>query len=205
MRRRDFITLVGGAAATWPLTALAQQAARIPRIGYLSPGSASGGFQGRDEAFRQALRDLGYVESSTIAIQYRFAEGRFDRLPELAAELVRLNVDVIVAVVTQASLAAKDATNSIPIVMVAVSDPVSSGLVASLRHPGENVTGTSGMTGEVVGKSLVVAGSRARNFSRRSPLESGQYRLPDPAAARSAGRSRGAGGATEDVWNARPR
>ena len=107
----------------WPLTARAQQAARIPRIGYLSPGSASGGFQGRDEAFRQALRDLGYVESSTIAIQYRFAEGRFDRLPELAAELVRLNVDVIVAVVTQASLAAKDATNSIPIVMVADSIP----------------------------------------------------------------------------------
>ena len=126
-KEREFITLLGGAAVAWPVTARAQQAARIPRIGYLSPGSASGGFQGRDEAFRQALRDLGYVESSTIAIQYRFAEGRFDRLPELAAELVRLNVDIIVAVVTQASLAAKDATNSIPIVMVAVSDPVSSG------------------------------------------------------------------------------
>jgi putative ABC transport system substrate-binding protein len=136
----------------------------------LSPGSASGGFQGRDEAFRQALRDLGYVESSTIAIQYRFAEGRFDRLPELSAELVRLNVNVIVAVVTQASLAAKDATNSIPIVMVAVSDPVSSGLVASLRHPGANVTGTSGMTGEVVGKSLELLREAVPGISRVAVL-----------------------------------
>ena len=170
MRRREFIGLLGGAAATWPLTARAQQAGRIPRIGYLSPGSASGGFQSRDEAFRQALRDLGYVESSTIAIQYRFAEGRFDRLTDLAAELVRLNVDVIVAVVTQASLAAKDATNSIPIVMVAVSDPVSSGLVASLRHPGANVTGTSGMTGEVVGKSFELLREAVPGISRVAVL-----------------------------------
>jgi ABC-type uncharacterized transport system substrate-binding protein len=170
MKRREFITLLGGAAAAWPLAARAQQAGRIPRIGYLSPGSASGGFQERDEAFRQALRDLGYVESSTIAIQYRFAEGRFARLPELAAELVRLNVDVIVAVVTQASLAAKDATSSIPIVMVAVSDPVSSGLVASLRHPGANVTGTSGMTGEVVGKSLELLREAVPGISRVAVL-----------------------------------
>jgi putative tryptophan/tyrosine transport system substrate-binding protein len=154
VNRRDFITLLGGAAATWPLAARAQETARIPRIGYLSPGSASGGFQARDDAFRQALHDLGYVDGRTIAIEYRFAEGRFDRLAELAAELVRLKVDVIVAVVTQASLAAKDATSSIPIVMVAVFDPVGSGLVTSLRHPGANVTGTSGMTGQVVGKSL---------------------------------------------------
>ena len=170
MKRREFITMLGGAAAAWPLTARGQQAATIPRIGYLSPGSASGGFQDRDEAFRQALRDLGYVENSTIAIQYRFAEGRFARLPELAAELVRLNVDVIVAVVTQASLAAKDATNSIPIVMVAVSDPVSSGLVASLRHPGANVTGTSGMTGEVVGKSLELLREAVPGISRVAVL-----------------------------------
>ena len=170
MKRREFITMLGGAAAAWPLTARGQQAATIPRIGYLSPGSASGGFQDRDEAFRQALRDLGYVENSTIAIQYRFAEGRFARLPELAAELVRLNVDVIVAVVTQASLAAKNATNSIPIVMVAVSDPVSSGLVASLRHPGANVTGTSGMTGEVVGKSLELLREAVPGISRVAVL-----------------------------------
>src|SRR5215211_5288962 len=120
---------LGGAAMSWQLEARAQQATIVPRIGYLSPGAASGGFQARDEAFRQALRELGYIEGNTIAIEYRFAEGRFDRLPGLAAELVQLKVDVIVAVVTQASLAAKDATDSIPIVMVAVSDPVGSGLV----------------------------------------------------------------------------
>ena len=117
----------------------AQQAARIPRIGcYLSPGSTSGGFQARDEAFRQALRDLGYVESSTIAIQYRFAEGRFDRLPKLAAELVRLNVDVIVAVVTQASLAAKDATNSIPALGLSIASNDPSNVVARAECCGFN-------------------------------------------------------------------
>jgi putative tryptophan/tyrosine transport system substrate-binding protein len=170
VNRRDFITLLGGAAATWPLAARAQETARIPRIGYLSPGSASGGFQARDDAFRQALHDLGYIEGRTIAIEYRFAEGRFDRLAELAAELVRLKLDVIVAVVTQASLAAKDATSSIPIVMVAVSDPVGSGLVTSLRHPGANVTGTSGMTGQVVGKSLRLLRQVAPGISRVAVL-----------------------------------
>jgi ABC-type uncharacterized transport system substrate-binding protein len=169
MKRREFIMLIGGAAA-WPLAARAQEAARIPRIGYLSPGSASAGFQARDDAFRQALRDLGYVEGRTIAIEYRFAEGRFDRLAELAGELVRLKVDVIVAVVTQASLAAKDATSSVPIVMVAVSDPVGSGLVTSLRHPGANVTGTSGMTGEVLGKSLQLLREAAPEISRVAVL-----------------------------------
>ena len=121
----------------WPLAARGQQAGEDSEDWLLVARLCLWRIlAGRDEAFRQALRDLGYVQSSTIAIQYRFAEGRFDRLPELEAEPVRLNVDVIVAVVTQASLAAKDATNSIPIVMVAVSDPVSQGLVASLRHPG---------------------------------------------------------------------
>jgi ABC-type uncharacterized transport system substrate-binding protein len=169
VKRREFMTLLGGATAAWPLGARAQEAARIPRIGYLSPGSASAGFQARDDAFRQALHDLGYVEG-TIAVEYRFAEGRFDRLAELAAELVRLKVDVIVAVVTQASLAAKDATSSIPIVMVAVSDPVGSGLVTNLRHPGANVTGTSGMTGEVVGKSLQLLREAAPGISRVAVL-----------------------------------
>jgi putative tryptophan/tyrosine transport system substrate-binding protein len=165
LRRREFITLLGGAAA-WPLAARGQQPAKVPRIGYLSPGSASAGLLSRDEAFRQGLRDLGYVEGRNIVIEDRFAEAKFDRLAGLAAELVRLEVDVIVAVVTQASLAAKDATKTIPIVMAGVSDPLGSGLVASLARPGANITGTSSMTAEVVGKSLELLKEAISKLSR---------------------------------------
>jgi putative tryptophan/tyrosine transport system substrate-binding protein len=150
MRRRDFFTVFAGGVATWPLVARAQQSEKVPRIGYLSPGPR----QPRDEAFRQRLQELGYVEGKNIIIEYRFAEGKFERLPALAQELVRLEVDVIVSVVTQASLAARHATKTIPIVIVAVSDPLGSGLVTSLARPGANVTGTSAMSSEVVGKSL---------------------------------------------------
>jgi ABC-type uncharacterized transport system substrate-binding protein len=122
--------------------------------------------QPRDEAFRQRLHELGYVEGKNIVIEYRFAEGKFDRLPALAEELVRLEVDVIVSVVTQASLAAKHATKTIPIVIVAVSDPLGSGLVASLARPGANVTGTSAMSSEVVGKSLELLKEAAPTASR---------------------------------------
>jgi ABC-type uncharacterized transport system substrate-binding protein len=151
MRRRDFIALLGGATA-WPVAAIAQQPEKIPKIGYLSPRSAT--LRERDESFRQGLRELGYVEGKNIIIEYRFAEGKFDRLPELAAELVNLKVDVVVSEVTQASLAAKGATTTIPIVIQSVSDPVGIGLVASLARPGGNVTGTSAMSSEVIGKAL---------------------------------------------------
>jgi len=151
--RREFITLLGGAAA-WPIAARAQQGAKVPRIGYLSPGSASPGPLAYHDEFQRGLRELGYVEGRNIVVEYRFADGKFDRLDQLAAELVRLNVDVIVSVVTQASLAAKNATSTIPIVIVSVADPVGAGLVASLARPGGNVTGTSAMTSEVIGKSL---------------------------------------------------
>jgi putative ABC transport system substrate-binding protein len=134
MRRREFIARLGGAAA-WPLAARAQQAGKVARIGYLSPGSASG----RTDAFRQGLREVGYVEKKNILIEYRFAEGNFDRLADLAAQLVQLKVDVIVAEATQASLAAKDATRTIPIIMLIVADPVGSGLVGSLARPGANL------------------------------------------------------------------
>jgi putative tryptophan/tyrosine transport system substrate-binding protein len=122
MRRRDFITLLGGAAASWPLAARAQQPSRVrvPKIGYLSPVSASSGFLAY-EMFRQGLRELGYVDATNIVIEYRFADGQFDRLPALAAELVQLKVDVIVTAVTQASLAARDATKTIPIVIAGAS------------------------------------------------------------------------------------
>ncbi len=151
MKRRDFIALFGWAAATWPLPLRAQQARKVPRIGFLSPNAR---LSARDREFVQALHELGYVDGKTVRIEYRFAEGKFMRLPALASELVRLNVDVIVTGVTQASLAAKAATKTIPVVMLAVSDPVASELVASLARPGNNITGTSAQLAEVQGKSL---------------------------------------------------
>jgi len=148
----------------WPTLALtvlvpalragAQQPAKMARIGYLSAATPTPEALHHLEAFRQGLRELGYVEGKSIAVEYRWAHGRFDRLPDLAAELVRVKVDVIVATVTAASLAARDATRTIPVVMVAVSDPVGSGLVDSLARPGGNITGTSAMTAELVGKQL---------------------------------------------------
>ena len=143
--RRKFLAVLGGASA-WPLAARGQAVGKVPRIGYLSPGSASPGPLAYHDEFQRGLRKLGYVEGRNIVIEYRFADGKFDRLGALAAELVQLDVDVIVSVVTQASLAAKNATRTIPIVFVSVGDPVGAGLVASLARPGANVTGNSGMT-----------------------------------------------------------
>jgi len=154
MRRRDLLGVLGSAVLAWPPAARGQQVGKVPRIGYLSPGSGSPGPVAYYDEFQRGLRELGYVKGRNIVIEYRFADGKFDRLAALAAELVQLNVDVIVSVVTQASVAAKNATRTIPIVIVSVGDPVGAGLVASLARPGANVTGTSGMTTEVVGKSL---------------------------------------------------
>jgi putative ABC transport system substrate-binding protein len=167
MRRRDFLGVLGGAAAASPFTAHAQQPKKIPRIGYLSPSAE---MMARDKAFLQGLQELGYVEGKTIVIEYRFAHGKFERLPELAAQLVHLDVDVIVAVVTQASIAARAATKKIPIVMLGVSDPVGSGLVTSLARPDANVTGTSSMTGEVAGKSLELLKEVVPKLSRVAVL-----------------------------------
>jgi putative ABC transport system substrate-binding protein len=125
---------------------------RIPRIGALSPLDPSVTWFA--DGLREGFRQLGYVEGKTIALDFRWAYGRFEHLPDLAAELVRLDVDVIVAGVTQASLAAQAATRTIPIVMVAVGDPIAVGLVASLAHPGGNITGTSTVAADIVGKQL---------------------------------------------------
>src|SRR5215475_14057014 len=138
--RRKFLAALGGASA-WPLAARGQAVGKVPRIGYLSPGSASPGPLAYHDEFQRGLRELGYVEGRNIVIEYRFADGKFDRLSALAAELAQLDVDVIVSVVMQASLAAKNATRTIPIVFVSVGDPVGAGLVASLARPGANVTG----------------------------------------------------------------
>jgi ABC-type uncharacterized transport system substrate-binding protein len=143
MRRREFITLLGGATAAWPLAARAQQAGRVPTIGFL--GSATPATQGQwVTAFVQRLRELGWVEGHNLAIDYRWAEGRSERFADIAAEIVRLKVDVIVAATTPAALAAKQATSVIPIVFAGVSDPVGTGLVASLARPGANVSDTGG-------------------------------------------------------------
>lgn len=136
-----------------PLSTVAQPRSTLPRIGFLSPSTPAARATLID-GFRQGLREQGYVEGSNITIEYRFAEGRFDRLPDLAGELVRLHVDVLVAEVTAASLAAKNATNTIPIVMVGVSNPVATNLVTTLARPGGNVTGNSSVTAETAGKSL---------------------------------------------------
>jgi len=140
--RRAFLgTLAGGLLAA-PLIAEAQPAGKVYRVGYLSASSSTANPRIL-EAFRQGLRDLGWVEGQNIVIEYRWAEGRFDRLPDLAAELVRLKVDVIVASPAAPALAAKNATGTIPIVFMGAGDPVGQGLVASLPRPGGNVTGLS--------------------------------------------------------------
>lgn len=150
MRRlRVFVAIVLGLLCV-PSPSEAQRSAGIARIGYLTPTSQPA----REEVFRQELRRLGYAEGQNFVLEYRSANGDFDRLPDLAAELIALNVDVLVTVVTQAALAAKKATATIPIVMVGVSDPVGVGLVASLARPGGNVTGTSSLAANVVGKQL---------------------------------------------------
>jgi putative ABC transport system substrate-binding protein len=166
MTRREFIAVLGSAAA-WPLAVRAQKAGKIPRIGYLSPGTK---LSLLDRSFLQGLRELGYVEGKNILIEYRFAGGKFKRLPAMAAELVQLDVDVIVARVTQASLAAKAATKTIPVVMLGVSDPVGSRLVTSLARPGGNITGTSSQTAEVQGKSLELLKEIVPKLSRVAVL-----------------------------------
>jgi ABC-type uncharacterized transport system substrate-binding protein len=135
-----------------PLAAEAQQAAKVARIGYLATNLA-GNPQGRD-AFRQGLRDLGYVEGRNVVIEYRDAEGKIERLPALAVELVALKVDVIVTASTVAALAAKQATRTLPVVFAVAADPVTEGLVTSLARPGGNVTGLSNLAPELVGKRL---------------------------------------------------
>jgi putative ABC transport system substrate-binding protein len=168
--RRAFIGTLAGSLLAIPLAAEAQAPSKVPRIGFLSarPPTDNPYFI---ESFRQGLRELGYVEGQNIAIEYRFAEGRPERLPALTAELVRLKVDVIVTGGPPAPEAARQATGTIPIVFAVAADPVAEGLVASLARPGGNITGLASISGEVVGKQLELLKEVAPKVSRVAVLQ----------------------------------
>jgi putative ABC transport system substrate-binding protein len=172
MRRREFIAALGGATA-WPLAARAQHAGKVPRIGLLSPFSPSTTARWH-EAFRQGLRERGWVEGQTISIEYRYAAGRAGLLRERVADLVRLNVDVIVTSTLTDALAAKTATRMIPIVVASAGDPVASGLVESLNRPGGNVTGLSQLAPELAGKRLEVLRELVPTLTRLAVLWNSQ-------------------------------
>jgi putative tryptophan/tyrosine transport system substrate-binding protein len=152
MQRRDFIKVITGAAAAWPLVAHAQQSAKLPTIGFLG-GATLSAWSNWVAAFVQRLRELGWIEGRTIAIEYRWAEGRSERYTEIAAEFVRLKVDVIVTAGASV-VAAKQATSVIPIVFAVAADPLGTGLVASLARPGGNVTGLSNQAADLAAKRL---------------------------------------------------
>src|SRR6266516_6815801 len=152
MKRRDFITLLGGAAVAWPLAARAQSG-KMPRIGWLHPVPIPNAWL---KGFRQGLLEFGYTEGKNVIVEYRWGDGNFDRLPAMAAELVRLNVDVIISGNTAALLALQKVTQTIPIVMLGPGDPLAMGLVGSLARPDGIITGLSLMGGELSGKRLEV-------------------------------------------------
>jgi putative ABC transport system substrate-binding protein len=192
MRRREFLGVLGGAPAAWPLAARAQQAVKVPTIGFLGTSTPST-MNLWVATFVQRLHELGWVEGRNLAIEYRWAEGRGERFAEIAAEFVRLKVDVIVTYATPPVVAAKQATAVIPIVSAVMGDPVATGIVASLARPGGNVTGLSVLTPDLAGKRLellreVVPGLRQLAFlanvnSPIAALEMGEAQ----AAARALG------------------
>ena len=168
--RRTFIGGVGGGILLAPCAALAQQPGRVYRLGYLSTPTRESVEKGVD-AFLRKLHELGWIDGQNLAIEYRWAEGNVDRLPELAADLVQRKMDVIVAPAGSAALAAKNATSSIPVVMIFPSDPVETGLVASLRRPGANVTGTTFTAGpEIFSKQLQILKEAIPRLSRLAVL-----------------------------------
>lgn len=167
MRRRDFIALIGTTAATWPFAARSQQTGKIPRLGILNPGEADppGTF-----GFYKGLQELGYTEGQNIAIERRHGHWKFDRFSQLAAELVQMNVDVIVVMSTSPARAAKEATKTIPIVVASMADPVGDELVASLARPGGNITGTTFLGPELTAKRMGLLKQAIPTISRIAAL-----------------------------------
>jgi putative ABC transport system substrate-binding protein len=192
MERRTFMAMLTGGLLAVPLAAEAQAPAKVPRIGFLSSRSPAE-TAAYSEAFRQGLRELGYVEGQNIAIEYRFAEGQPERLPALAAELVRLKVDVIVTTAQPAPEAAKQATSTIPIVFAAGGDPVAEGLVASVARPGGNITGPASMSPEVVGKQLELLKEIAPKVSRVAVLQNPGNSSHPPVLRQAEGAARALG------------
>jgi putative tryptophan/tyrosine transport system substrate-binding protein len=166
-RRRFLLTSLAGVLAA-PLAAGAQQAGKVYRVGFLFFGAP--GLSAEVDAFRQGLREFGYTEGQNVIIEYRFASGQVERLPELASELVRLMVDVIVTSNTPSAMAAKDATRTIPIVFAVVADPVGAGLIANFARPGGNITGLSSTSRELGGKRLEFLKEVAPKASRLAVL-----------------------------------
>src|SRR3981189_3624506 len=176
IRRRELIVTLGSAAA-WPVAARSQQP-KVPTIGALVIGNINPEQFWRE--FRQGLRDLGYVEGQNIRFEFRSAEGHLERLPELANELVRLKVDIIVTWFTPTAVAAKQATHEIPIVMAETGDPVGTGLVASLARPGGNVTGMASVTAELAGKSVQLIRDMLPSARRVTALANATDPFPKP-------------------------
>ena len=168
-KRRELITLLGGAAAAWPLAARGQQGGKLPTIGFLGP-SAPSVARDRIAAFEQRLSELDWLNGRTVLIEYRWAEGNTQRFAEIAAEFVRLNVNVLATWGTATAVAAKNATSVIPIVFTVVGDPVGSGLVASLARPGSNVTGLSTQHADAAGKRIELLREIVPNLRRLAVL-----------------------------------
>jgi putative ABC transport system substrate-binding protein len=204
MRRRDFITLLGGAAAGWPLAARTQQSGRLRTIGFLGQSTRSAASEWT-AAFVQRLGELGWIENRTITIEYRWPEGREDRFAEFAAEFARLKVNVIVASGTPAVMASRQATSVIPIVFAPAGDPVASGLVASLARPGGNVTGLATMSDVLAGKRVELLREAVSGLGRLAIMcnVGNPFSLLEMGEVQAAARALGLDVATLEIRQAR--